>query len=383
MSDRLEDFRIPGAMMRYSLFVPRLYNLCLSLGFAPGRIMPSRAFCSDENQGYPVILIAKHFGIFPFNHGRVGGIVSTGRHGPHAHHGRDLVIIQASHVGYDPESGRFGAYRRLRVDDEPFTPSCGKIGAVLQWYREEFAFARNHVSLARLDGRPVVIVDNRFVGEDREEGLFLRLELLVDTAKAEGLPDPIRVFSTARAYPAHSDLVEALPASAWPDAGRIPIGDRLTAPMFEFRRRSRGEAGEHDQLVRNLHRSMTQIITSAHPALAAAQANTLFEFDRTYRSILLEPAYQGRNLLFISGVNIDISRNRGQLFPLTKFAPWAAYVQTRDGKSRVLEQEALLAELNAQREDNPHEVALDGAIEAMKQMPEVMISSGPSSPAGP
>ncbi len=61
-------------MMRYSLFVPRLYNLCRSPGFEAGNIIPSRAFCSDENQGFPIILIANHFGAFPFNHGRVGGM---------------------------------------------------------------------------------------------------------------------------------------------------------------------------------------------------------------------------------------------------------------------------------------------------------------------
>ncbi|MGB5178136.1 MAG: hypothetical protein WBP44_05330 [Gammaproteobacteria bacterium] len=38
-------------MMRYSLFAPRLYNLCRSLGFEAGNIIPSRAFCSDKNQG--------------------------------------------------------------------------------------------------------------------------------------------------------------------------------------------------------------------------------------------------------------------------------------------------------------------------------------------
>ena len=104
----LKDFQLDGMMMRYSNFMPRLYNFCLSLGMEPGKIMPSRAFCSDESQGFPIILITKHFGTFPFNHGMVGGIVATDRHGPHAHHGKDLVIIQASHVGYDPDTRTFG-----------------------------------------------------------------------------------------------------------------------------------------------------------------------------------------------------------------------------------------------------------------------------------
>ena len=95
----LEDFSIQGATFPYNDFVARLYNFCRSLGLESGKILPSRAFCSDENQGYPIILIAKHFGAFPFNHGRVGGIVATNRHGPHAHHGKDLVIIHANQCG--------------------------------------------------------------------------------------------------------------------------------------------------------------------------------------------------------------------------------------------------------------------------------------------
>ena len=94
--------------MRYGKFVPRLYNLCRSLDYTPGKIMPARAFCADENQGYPIIQLTKHFGTFLFNHGRAGGIMATDRHRPHAHHGKDLLILQASHVGYDPETGEFG-----------------------------------------------------------------------------------------------------------------------------------------------------------------------------------------------------------------------------------------------------------------------------------
>jgi len=144
----INEFRI-DSMMRYSQFVPRLYNLCKSLGYTAGHIMPSRAFCSDENQGYPIILIAKHFGTFPFNHGMVGGIVASDRHGAHAHHGKDLVIIQASHVGYDPDSKTFGTYRRINTTDDDASVTCGKVGAVIDWYQEEYRFAQNNIYLGR------------------------------------------------------------------------------------------------------------------------------------------------------------------------------------------------------------------------------------------
>lgn len=79
MHHMVDDFQIGDRAMRYSLFVPRLYNDCLSLGFERARLMPSRAFCSDESQGYPVIFIMQHFGAFPFDHGRV---VGQGRNQP-------------------------------------------------------------------------------------------------------------------------------------------------------------------------------------------------------------------------------------------------------------------------------------------------------------
>ena len=94
MPHAMADFHVTDHMMRYSQFVPRLYNLCKSLGFEAGRIMPSRAFCSDESQGYPIILIAKHFGTFPFNHGMVGGIVATDRRGSGGQHGGHRRAIE-------------------------------------------------------------------------------------------------------------------------------------------------------------------------------------------------------------------------------------------------------------------------------------------------
>jgi len=228
------DFQISGRLMRYSAFIPRFYNLCRSYGFEEGKIMPSRAFCSDESQGFPIVLIAKQFGTFPFNHGRVGGMVSTDRHGAHAHHGKDLAIIQASHVGYDPQTKRFGTYRRLQTEGKQRTSACGKIHAVLDWYRREYAFAQENVNFSRIDGEEMVIIDNQLLDLEREAGLFLNLEHII-AMKPGDRPKPAYVFSTAKAFRVHDDFKTRLPASVWQQDRREPIGVRLTADLFYFR----------------------------------------------------------------------------------------------------------------------------------------------------
>ena len=69
--DFLNSFCIEGYSMKYSHFLPRLFNLVLSMGFEVGKILPSVSFCSDESQGYPTMIVAKHFSCYPFKHGKV------------------------------------------------------------------------------------------------------------------------------------------------------------------------------------------------------------------------------------------------------------------------------------------------------------------------
>ncbi len=367
------DFKISDRMMRYSVFIPRFYNLCKSYGFEKGRIMPSRAFCSDENQGFPIILITKHFGAFPFNHGLVGGIVATDRHGPHAHHGKDLVIIQASHVGYEPETGQFGTYRRLQVDDHRHTASCGKIFGVMDWYLKEYEFARNNITFARIGDEVAVVIDNLLLNHEREAGIFLNIDQFV-AMEAGSIPEPLNVFSTSKAFRINPDLRNKLPKAFWQEGQRTPVGDALTANLFYYKKRVSAALEGRDQLERNLGHGMARIVTSTFPALAAAQANTQIEFDRAYRTIITEDGYQGKNLAFIAGINIDISPRPGQLFPLTKFVPWAAYIQTRDGRTFLLEQEELVETLFSQSIENPDKIEMSRAIQAMEDTPEIIIA---------
>ncbi len=367
MPHQMGDFQINERMMRYSLFIPRFYNLCRSYGFEPGKIMPSRAFCSDENQGYPIILITKHFGAFPFNHGRVGGIVATDRHGAYAHHGKDLVIIQASHVGYDPETNRFGTYRRLKIDNQFFSTSCGKICGVLDWYLQEYAFAQENILFSRIDEEEVVVIDNQLLDPGRETGLFLHLDRIA--MKTEGKHEPLRVFSTSKAFRVHPAFKSQLPDSVCQRDRRVPIGKLLTADLFYFRHAIQSTPEGQEHLEFNLSHSMPHIITSNFPALAAAKANTQIEFDRTYRTIIKEQGYLGKNLAFIAGINIDISPLEGQLFPLTKFVPWAAYIQARGGRQVILEQDELMDALHSQSAENDFQIDIENEIRVMTETP--------------
>jgi hypothetical protein len=298
--------------------------------------------------------------------------VATDRHGPYAHHGKDLVIIQASHVGYDPETGQFGAYRRLQVDDRGEDVSCGKILGVIGWYLKEYAFAIENISFSLVNGKAVVLIDNQLLDHSHDAGIFLNIDQFV-AMDSGSVPEPLNVFSTSKAFRVNPDLKNRLPKSFFQEDKRVPIGKKLTANLFYFKKRVSDALEGRDQLERNLSHSMPGIVTSNFPALAAAQVNTQVEFDRAYRTILSEDSYKGRNLAFIAGINIDISPQPGQLFPITKFAAWAAYVQTRGGKAFLLEQEELLEALLSQSTDNPDRIEISKAIGVMENTPEVRI----------
>lgn len=363
----LDDFKIEDRLFRYSRFVPKLYNYCKSLGFEPGKIMPSRAFCSDESQGYPIILITKHFGTFPFNHGMVGGVVATDRHAPHAEHGKDMVIIQASHVGYDPHSHKFGVYRRTCTEHQEFSANCGKIDSVVRWYEHEYIFAKNNIFLEKKNYDYFIVIDNQLLDETRNEGLFLNVEKLIDTSN--GKLAPTQSLSTAKRFIASQGIIDMFDGIN----GRECIGKKLLAEYFYFKRQVPGDIEGRSHLENNLLNVMPWIVTSDAPLLEAAKVNTQVEFDRAFRTMVKEEGYHGKRVIYIAGLNIDISPDSGQLFPLTKFVPWAAFVQHSDGSQETIEQYELYEALRVQSSENPDQIDMEEVISIMDHMAEVKI----------
>ncbi len=375
-------FKIDGLAIPYPEFVARLYNLCMELGFRKGLIMPSRAFCSDENQGLPIILLTKHFGTFPFNHGRVGGIVAVDRHGPHSHHGEDLMILQATHVGYDPGSGVYGIYNRPQMEDHCLSDSCGKLIHVITPYLEQYLFARDRIFLHKDDdGHCLITVKNSFidfVSHPVEQGLVIRLNNIVEE-DSTGTIRPFTSACTTQTYIVSEAFKRRLEDEKykWVSGEGQSIGDLLTADFFFFREDFH-ETDDALLLERNLIEFMPDIVSAAFPPLRAAKTTIQLEFARVVESIRRSNAYKGRSLLYIAGLNIDIPGDE-DLPLMNYFVPWAAHVQLKDGTpaeyTHPIEQEELFAKLMAQSPENLDQTDLKENIRRILKTPRLDIRS--------
>lgn len=358
---------IEQAAMRYSVFVPRLFNLCLSLGLEPDNMLPSRVFCSDESQGYPVILLTKHFGSFPFNHGRVGGIVATDRHAPFADHGEDLVIILAPHVGYDPESGRYGVYRRQKTHDHCWSSSCGAIHGLLAPYLKALEAARNSILISREGDQWLVHIPKPLLTPDTSDLLYPNMDQLTD-GTALGEDHDLCSFKLHPNW--HASMAEGYEITET----RQPMGDRLQAEMIVCRSNLYDQVEGHDTLKVNLMRHLSDILCAKHPLLTAALINSLVEFERTLPTLKHNQVFAQKRLFMIAGINIDVSPESDRMFPLTKFVPCAGYRQIGNDNGYIGQAE-LLAQLRAQSTDNPYQIDLEQHIETMQSADEIALKN--------
>jgi hypothetical protein len=286
--------------------------------------------------------------------------MATGRNGAYAHHGKDLAIIQASHVGYEEDTGHFGRYRRLQTHDCHLSSNCGQIQATLAWYQREYAFASENTLLQRKGDEYFVTIDKMLFKQEHSEGVFLELhELLAASAEGEKF-SPVKILSTAKVYKASKGLVTFLKQRGyqWSEDKAMPIGNALTPDLFSFKR----EIDKNNQNEQNLFQFMPWIVTSSEPMLSAAEVNVQVEFDKSYRSIVREPAYHGRKLMYIAGLNIDYSPEKGQLFSKMQFVPWAVYIQNPDGTHQVLEQDELYERLLGYSNKNPYIIDMNKAL---------------------
>lgn len=147
--------------------------------------------------------------------------------------------------------------------------------------------------------------------------------------------------------------------------------------MFFFREDFH-ETDESILLERNIIEFMPNIVTAPNPSLRAAKINLQLEFTRVVESIRRGTEYKGRNLLYIAGLNLDISETDD--FPATNyFVPWAAHIQLEgEGPgehAHPMEQDELYDNLMTHSIENPDQVNLKEEIGRMLKMPHYDIRS--------
>lgn len=202
--------------------------------------------------------------------------------------------------------------------------------------------------------------------------LLLNLEKLLRLE--DGRPCLHRTLSTSRVYIASDELCRYLPEDIWSGGRSARIGDHLAPETFSYRRQICPDVEGPNHQENNLINPMPWIVTSANPLLVAAQVNTQAEFDRTFRTVVKAEDYRNKKLLFISCLNIDISPQEDQLFPLTKCVPWAAYLQDGEGGSRAMEQPEIVDQLLQQSTENPDQIDLESAIRQVIEAQEIRIA---------
>lgn len=236
-------------------------------------------------------------------------------------------------------------------------------------YQREYEFAKNNILLTRTSDQNQIIIDNQLLHANRDQGLILHLGKLIEK-NSQGEFIAIKSLSTAKVFSLSGEALDIIIQknnATLEDGETRVIGDDLIASLFYYKRQS------DDRMDKNLIDAMPYIVTDKYPALKAAQVNTQVEFDHAFRSVVQEPEYQGKRLLFISGLNVDISPTEGQIFPLIKFIPWATYYQDERGKHQTWEQAELYQRLKSQKAENPDKVDLEYAITKMESEHEIIL----------
>lgn len=359
-----------NSRLEYSDFAPQLYNLVISeFGFRQNETIVSRAFCSDENQGGATLHLSKNFGVYPFNHGRVGATVALDRNGPFSHHGKDLVIVGASHVGFDEEKHIFGIYRRPHCGRETF--DCGMIVGTISDYLDEYDVAKKTIKLVKEGKNYFVIIKTQLIHnlnhrEDPYENgepprLLLKMSRIVKNI------EPVEGIISGQKFLAADSFVEKIGKSRWSKGKGSPIGDALTAELFGFKQIP--ENYITNVAVENLQKFMNYIVASKFPALTAAVIQCQEEYSRTCRSIQIDPAFYNRDVFFVSGIHIDQSPKPGQIvpFPNIEFVPYAALLKKRDGRTLMFDQQEVLDLLNSQSTTNEDAISINDALKSVEK----------------
>ncbi len=356
-------------------------------------ILPSRAVCSDESEAQVIYSLAACFGNNPFNFGRVGGVIATDRTPAAAHHGQDIVLVAATHVGYDPSqeniNARFGRMYRPRMGLEKnnmhaYSTCCGKLTGVIGPFLKLYKLASGRkISLFKKEfnnkERYCISINDHLLSQ-KGEAFVLNLNMSIMVKHKNNMPVVLEGRANSTVFEASDELSNSLKSKGFVfSAEPRPIGNYLSAKYFSFEQSNipMKEDGSH-LLLKNLLPYMNLIVSHPIPELAAANIAIAHEFTKTvtiFRRKQKELDIENKSILLIAGIDLNVfdhelAKENPLLGYQVYFCPFAAYFKSReDSYGKVFEKEEILKLLNSQ----PIEAEISSITEAAEKIPKEII----------
>ena len=341
----------------YSNFVPRLYNFCHSAGLARRKLSPGAVFCSDQDHGRAMLLLAKHFGAYPIELGNAGATLDCRDTDKWMDRSNDIVLLQAGHVLNISttmlNAGSSGPHAELGG----LPTGCGALSRVLAWYLHEYQDALSHVRFRQEQGRHLVEVDTVLLERNGRDGLCLSLERLAEKAPSGG-------FQTGF----ESDLKVAFLANTALPAKLFEEQNTRACKLLHPEWFSFNTSGSKVEMAlkcaeANLRDQMPYIVSAQDPLFTAAEINIQKEFDANMQHIRVSGAAKGKRLVYLAGINVETPYRSGKYLSETEFLPWQVFIQDDEGKCEVLNQVTLMHKLREASPVNPDTINLDEALQ--------------------
>ena len=258
----------------------------------------------------------------------------------------EAVIVLSCRVAYNPHWGAFGGHPQLLVqaktddDDEPCPAAF--IAPFLQQYR----FAQERIFLAMNgQGEHLITLPACLLAKTRDNGY--RFSVLLDQVAEpdkDGNIVPVTISGRVSTYTLSGKLRQAIDRQGhvWQSGRSFPIGRYLGSELFSFG--DFGPASDRNGLfVSTLLPYLNEIVTHRTPDLRAAEIHLSQVFARAVALQRAEYAENSKNVLYLAGLDIDMSGFQGYEEQHC-FVPWQAYLAGRD-EERVLAQDDLFIRL--------------------------------------
>jgi hypothetical protein len=377
----------------YAKFVSSLKSLAVQeYKLNPKTILPCRSVCSDESEAQVTYALDSFFGNSTFNFGRVGGLIAVDRTPAAAHHGKELVIVAATHVGYNPKlnelNSRFGSIFRPRMglnkeDGTAYSTCCGKLLGTISPFLKLYNLASNkkiNIVMKKINGEEkYCIVINNHLLKQKDNFVMLNLNYKRLIKHLNDMPIVIEGRANSTVYELSEQFYEQHIKDKFnlKEESPVPIGKLLTSEYFTFEQSNILETEEGSHLIlKNLLPYMSRIVSHPIPELAVANITIAHEFSKAvtlFRTQQEELGIVTRAVLLVAGINLNVydeelAKKDELLGYQVYFCPYGAYFKPDSGNTygKVLEREELVSLLRKQKNDS----TMHSLTEAVRVIPK-------------